>query len=276
VAAPELSKYYSEKDQDGRGYYNPVTEENAPSVTTILKYEAKDLTGWAAYKTAEFYAKNPMIALERSEGSAINAGRGYYKQFRDDRAEVGTGVHETVEAEHTGSWNFPVLDEEQERIMQQWVKFNEVYQVRPLLSEATVWNHRYNYAGTLDGIWEVNGPETNGWETLVIDLKTSKNTWPGHWMQGAAIRNAEKLMVKGPERPGAVYYKSNQKEYEPGWWTEEEIPATTGFAIVHLREDKWGFYREDRDEDLRFAEFLCYRGVYDIREQRKIREKGAA
>jgi hypothetical protein len=60
-------------------------------------------------------------------------------------------------------------------------------------------------------------------------------------------------MVKGPERPGAVYYKSNQKEYEPGWWTEEDIPATTGFAIVHLREDKWGFYREDGNEDLRWA-----------------------
>jgi hypothetical protein len=172
-----------------------------------------------------------MIALERSESSAINAGRGYYKQFRDDRAEVGTGVHETVEAEHTGSWNFPTLDEEQARIMQQWVLFNEVYEVRPLYSEATVWNHTHNYAGTLDGIWEVNGPGTDGWETLIIDLKTSKNTYNGHWMQGAALRHAEKLMVKGPERPGAVYYKSNQKEYTPGWWTEEAIPETTGLRL---------------------------------------------
>jgi hypothetical protein len=276
VAAPELSKYYSEKEGDGRGYWNPVTEQAAPSITTVLKLFAKDLTGWAAYKTAEFYAQNPMIAMERSEKSAINAGRGYYKQFRDDRAEVGTGVHETIEAEHTGSWNYPDLDAEQDRIMAQWAQFNTVYEVKPVYSEVTVWNHTHEYAGTADGLWWVRGPGTGDvWQLLWIDLKTSKSTWPDHWMQLSAISHAECLMVKGPERPGAVYYAGNQKAYAPGWWTEEPIPAgVSGSAIVHLREDKWEFLREDADSDLRWEQFKCYRSLYALEDSLKRREKG--
>lgn len=267
MGAPELSQYYSEKEGDGRGYVNPVTGDKSPSVTTVLKLENKDnLIQWAANLTAQFYAENPDYSRTHSDEQAKRGGQYYWKKFRDERAEVGTGVHEYVEAEHNGSWEYPELDTEQWSMVEQWGLFNDAHKVEPVHSEITLWNHTHDYAGTADGLWYIDG--VLRW----CDIKTAKNTWPGHWMQLSALKNAECMMLKSPvQLPGYTKWK-NPKTKETSWWKEEAMPTVESSAIIHLRADKWALLLAE-DEDLRFREFVHYRGLYEI--QQTLKERSA-
>lgn len=264
MGAPELSQYYTEKSDDGRNYKHPFRTGpdgkplKVPSITTVLKFEAKDnLIQWAANMTAEFYAKNPTLSMERSTEDAKRSGQYYYKNFRDERAEVGTGVHEYIEQLLTDGWDFPELDDEQKRIIDRWHEFNEVYTLEPVLVESTLWNHTYNYAGTADGCTWITGPGTN-FERILLwdDKKTSKNTWPGHWMQLSALKNCEVVMHKNSD----------------GTWSEEPMPPTVGAAVIHLREDKWEFLMLE-NEEIRFRQFLAYRDLFELDQQLKAKEK---
>lgn len=226
----------------------------APSVTTILGLVDKPaLIQWAANQTIAWAVDNVSLLFTKERESAINSGKWRWQDVRDERAEVGTGIHETIEAEHTGSWQFPELDPEQLRIMDQWRKLNERYTITPHLSEFTVFGFLSDqakvWAGTADGLWDITDNETGEtWFNVVIDLKTSKNTWPEHWLQLSALRNAEVLMVKGSD----------------GKWTEEKLPEGDGTAIIHLREDKYKITIETDPVllKLQYRQFMAYREVW--------------
>ena len=266
MSKPELALWASEAGT-GRAYKHPfrVTEEldakgkpkalTSPSVTTVLKLVDKTgLSQWAADMTLQWAIDNASLLIGKSDDAARQWGKYRWTDVRDERAEVGTGIHETIEALHTGSWDFPVLDDEQHRIMEQWALFNERYEVTPHLSEFTVWSLQHDYAGTADGLWDILDRETGEfYSNVVVDLKTSKNTWPEHWMQLAALRGADVIMVKDAE----------------GVWSEQEMPQTDGAAIVHLREDK-NELKIVTDEALhatRFAKFCAYRSIWDLNKQ---------
>lgn len=276
MTAPKLASYYTEKDDDGRAYCNPVRRGPngeklwAPSITTVLKAENKDsLIQWAANQSVEWCVQNAYTLLRTDEESGIRRAKYRWRDFRSERAEVGTGIHETIEQEHTGGWDFPSLDAEQVQIMARWREFNEAYDVEPVLTEVTVWNYTHNYAGTADGLWWVTDRMTGERTLTWIDLKTSKNTWPAHWMQGAAIVNAEAVLI---DHMPEVDKPKEAGIWPEGMWTEEPMPDTVKFAVVHLRADKWDFL-EGEDLDLYFQEFLCYRGVHAAKEARKKRVK---
>jgi hypothetical protein len=216
------------------------------------------LSQWAADMTLQWAVDNASLLMGKSDESATRWGRYRWTDVRDERAEVGTGIHETIEALHTGGWTYPTLDDEQHRIMDQWDLFNARYEVTPHLSEFTIWNLSHDYAGTGDGLWDVLDRETGEfWENLVIDLKTSKNTWPEHWMQLAALRNAEVIMVKS----------------DKGVWTERPMPETSGVAIVHLREDKNELKMVTDKElgDIQFRKFLAYRSAWQLNKEETAR-----
>lgn len=250
LSAPELSQYYSEKDGDGRGYKHPLTGERLPSVTTILKMADKaGLVQWSANLTLEWAIANWHLLGSRSDEDATKAGRYRWKDVRDERAEVGTGIHETIEALHTGSWDFPALDEEQDRIMAQWHQLELEHEIVPVKSEVTVWNPGL-YAGTADGIWMVDGVLS------VIDIKTSKNHWPEHDCQLAALWNAPIIMEKNPD----------------GTWQEVPRMDYKQALIIHLREDKHDIIKVE-NLDLHYSKFLGYHQVYSATQALKQREK---
>ena len=187
MTKPELA-LYAKQDGTGRSYRHPFREGDdgklltAPSVTTILGLVDKPaLIQWAADRTLDWAVENASLLLSKSDDDAHRWGKYRWQDVRDERAEVGTGVHETVEALHTGSWNFPTLDAEQHRIMAQWDLLNERYLITPHRSEFTVFGELNDpskiWAGTGDGLWDIIDQETGeAWDNLVIDLKTSKNT----------------------------------------------------------------------------------------------------
>ena len=277
MGKPELA-LFAKQDGTGRAYKHPfrTTEGGSPltspSVTTILGLVDKPaLIQWAADRTLDWAIENASLLFVKDEEGARRWGRYRWADVRDERAEVGTGIHETIESLHTGGWTFPVLDDEQRRIMDQWNLLNERYQITPHLSEFTVWGGLdgtdSDYAGTADGLWDITDTKTGeSWQNLVIDLKTSKNTWPEHWLQLAALRKANTYMVKA----------------EDGTWSETELPAGDGTAIIHLREDKHEVKIESDQEliDLQYQQFMSYRQVWHFKKAvesfTKDREKTAA
>ena len=235
MGAPTLSQWGDANAyKEGRAYKHPGTDERLPSITTILKMADKGgLAQWAADCAMDWAVKNWSLLGQRSDEDALKAGRYRWKDVRDERAEVGTGVHEAIEAIHTGSGVFPFLDDEQDRIMEKWDEFNFVHHAVPVYTEFTVW-WADHYAGTGDGLWLIDG------ELWLIDIKTSKNTWPEHFCQLAALRHAPHAMIRVDEgTEGAVSHKDKEKNIS--WWSQVDNPALQAdkVGILHLREDKW-------------------------------------
>lgn len=251
MAKPELAQYYSEKQDDGRAYKHPLTGETVPSVTTVLKMADKSgLAQWAADKAVEWCVLNWHLLGSRSDEDAYRAARWQWKKVRDERAQVGTGVHEAIEDEHSDTFNMPELDEEQERIMLQWEQLKLEHEIVPVMSEMTVWEPGL-YAGTSDGLWWIDGVLT------LVDIKTSKNIWPEHFAQLAALLFASKLMVK---------------DSKTGAWSEEDRPDPSQAAIIHLREDKHEIIIVE-DLDLHYDKFMGYHQVWTATQAVKSREK---
>lgn len=248
---PALAQYYSDKDGDGRAYKHPGSGVRVPSITTCLKFEAKDaLIQWAANETLKWCIAHWQVLGERSDESAMNVGRYKWKNVRDERAEVGTGVHQTLEMMNTDGWDYPLLDAEQEAMVANYFEFTNLYTFRPVHNEVTVWSHEHMYAGTADAFAWAEGPDVPGgyyW----VDYKTSKNTWPAHWMQLAALRNADVIMVKDAEG-----------------WHEEPMPDSVGALVLHLRADKWdvGLLK---NESIRWQQFLNYRSLWGLDQELK-------
>ena len=279
MSAPELAQYYSESEDDGRGYKHPFRLNadgkplTSPSVTTVLKFEAKDsLIQWAATKSIEWAVDNWHLLYSRSDEDALRTGKYAWKRFRDERASAGTAVHNFLEQLLTGGWDFPVLNDEQKRIIDQWHILNEEYIIEPVMVEKTFWNFTHDYVGTVDGVSWITGPATGGKRMLLVDdKKTSKNTWPAHWMQLSALRNCEVVMTKvDPEAA-----KDAKGQWPEGSWIEEPMPLTEGAAVIHLREDKFNVMLLE-DEDIRFDQFLAYRKLWGLDASLKAREKERA
>lgn len=263
MTKPELAMW-ANQDGTGRAYKHPFRLGSddkplqSPSVTTVLKLVDKGdaIVQWAVNQTVDWIAENQSLIYTKSPESVRQWGKYRWKDARDIRAEVGTGIHETIEAIHTGSWNFPELDDEQRLIMDQWALMNERYKFTPKKTEFTVWypHDGQDYAGTADGYWDIEDTQTGEfWEDVLIDLKTSKNTWPEHWMQLSALRRAGLAMVK----------------QDDGTWIEEEFSRTGPLAIIHLRADSHKVTVESREDwiSARFGQFMGYRHLWGLNKE---------
>lgn len=268
MGKPKLAGFPNENDGDGRYYTHPLTKERLPSVTSILKLVDKSaLVQWSVNLAVDYCVRNVDKLLSMSVERGINAAKYRHKDVRDERAQAGTNVHEAIEAEHTGSWDVPELDAEQLRIMDRWHEFNETHDIKPYLSEFTLWNAGIS-AGTADGYWEItclHDPDTDGNYCMgkeagpflcLVDIKTSRNTWPEHMYQLAAL-------WKSPVR---------MEEYEPDKWREVEAPVYEKVVIVHLREDLAELI-EVLDLEENWEAFKAYRDAWGAKEKLKIKQR---
>lgn len=277
MGAPILSLYPGKTgNQEGRGYRKPgsgrdgIESVTLPSVTTILKQADKSgLTQWAIGLTLDAVNRNPDMVYQRSDQDMKRHFQYQWHKVRDLRAEVGTGVHETVEALHTGSGMFPFLDDEQIRIMQRWDDFNFHHRVEPVHTEFTVWDEAVGYAGTADGLWIIDGVLT------LVDIKTAKSTWPEHFAQLAALRFAPHAWLQcAKEDDGALLHVDRNKQET--FWRQVTNPALEAekVCIVHLREDLWNLIEVD-NIDQHLEAFKGYAQVHRAKAKLKALEKAA-
>lgn len=196
-----------------------------------------------------------------STEKAMHRGKYRWRDVRDERAGVGDGVHSTIESEHKGLWDFPTLDEEQKLIMAQWEDLKKVHDIRPVETELTVWEPG-SHAGTLDGLWYIDGI------LRLVDVKTSKNHWPGHDYQLAGLAYAEKALVETVP---------NADPKNEDHWKEVDNPAhwskIDGASIIHLRADKWAIIPVPNLAE-NYEIFKAYARVWWAKQNLKEKEDG--
>lgn len=227
----------------GRGYKNPVTGDGriVPSITTVLKAESKPaIAQWVANQTAAYAVANVDQLLTHSEdwgykmlrfywnrtpkldGSEVDITN-YHQGVLDDASEMGSWVHEYIQADVDGSdLSYPDPEKASEphwEMVEQWNIFKSQHDIKPHYTEKTVWNGEAGYAGTMDGIWEFDG------KLCLMDIKTSRGLYTSTWMQLAALWNAKEMFVPQDEDS----YMSLT-----GWQDPiEEI------GVLHIRPGDW-------------------------------------
>jgi len=190
------------------------------SVTTIISGGVpKYLMPWAVRLVAEAaYDHREWMKLGREQALAIL--KAAPNAARDSAANLGKDIHAAAEAYQLGR-PMPEWPEALEAHMESFVEFLEAYNPEYLATEATVYNRKERYAGTLDAVMVVDG------EPLVVDYKSGKAVYAEVGLQLAAYGNAEFVgLPDGSEVP---------------------LPAVTGGAVLHLRADGFEFRRIDPD-----------------------------
>ena len=184
-----------------------------------LKQTTNDKTGLPEIKSVP---SSTWIASHYPKGIA------YYKWLADkgwDEAEAiksaaagrGSKVHKAIEHIFEGKevridskFVNPQTEQEEELSLEEVdaiLSFIEWYkQTKPkvICYEINVFSDKYNYAGTIDLVCEING------ELWIIDFKTSQYIWPSHKIQvssyGKVIETGEHD-IAAIAKPDAPYYK---------------------------------------------------------------------
>jgi hypothetical protein len=196
---------------DGRTASGPLV-----SVTTILRVLDKSgpLVGWAKREVANAAVRNhdtvaTMRAASGDEATArwLATIPGYQ---RDTAANLGTAVHGIAEAIARGQE--VTVTEEQLPYVRSYQAWRDQWKPRYLAAEEMVCSLSHGYAGTLDMIVEMAG------STWMVDIKTSKGTYPETALQLAAYANADFV-----GRPGIAQ--------------KFRIPKAEHYAVLHLRPE---------------------------------------
>lgn len=196
----------------GRMYSRSLSSApEVPSITTVIAQEAKDMTGWAGHMAATELVNDPRLpgavgsaptlrGLAREASSAA-------ERFRDAAAARGDRVHAYAEQVSLAALGAPGADPDgarrvlaehgDARFADRFDEWWQLYGVRPIAAEITVWNHTVGYAGTLDLVAEIGG------RLCLIDFKTKGLTRDGRAkplsesvvMQLVAGLRAEEMLV---------------------------------------------------------------------------------
>lgn len=226
----------------GRGYKNPVTKDKLilPSITTVLKAENKPaLIQWAVDQTAGYAVANATSLLTKSEDWGFKflryfhkrvapiEGEGvdlhsYYNGVRDDAADAGTAIHEWIQADTVPELQYPdtsLFGDHHWQMIEKWDAWRQGKEIIPHFTERTVWNEQVGYAGTFDGLWEIDGVHT------LMDIKTSRGLYDSTWMQLSALYNAPTLFEPQADDTYVALHK----------W---QLPVED-IRVLHVRPNDW-------------------------------------
>ncbi|GAA3051807.1 MULTISPECIES: cytochrome [Actinomycetes] len=164
----------------GRMYSRSLTSApEVPSITTVIGQEHKDLTGWAGHLATQELIQDDRLAAAVGSASQLKTlarhAASAAERFRDAAAQRGDRVHHYAEqvalralgTDHeVDTARATLVQHGETAFADRFDEWWDLYGVRPLAAEVTVWNHTIGYAGTLDLIAEIAG------RTCVIDFKT--------------------------------------------------------------------------------------------------------
>ena len=231
MTAPALARTTA----NGRVYVHPVTDEQVPSVTTIISggVPKPALTGWAARTAAEYAVENWATLTALSPEERVTLIKGAHRRRSGTAADLGTAVHDAcdhwVRDEPMPQWEDGV-----EPFMEQFCEFLETRRPEFLMTEVTVWNRTHGYAGTFDWLARIGGKVTLG------DHKTGNNVYPEVGLQLSALAHAEFIL-----RPDG---------------TEEPLPQAELLGALHLRPKSWALIHVRNSEEC-WRAFLAAKAI---------------
>lgn len=224
-----------------------------PGVTTVLRMLDKPaLIQWSVDLTVAWAADNWQYLGSHSDEQILRAGKYRHKDVLNERAEIGTRVHEFADVFMNDGFEYPDLDEESEQAVGQFLEFaNSDRFGGALATELTVVNETLGYAGTFDLIGLVDGLVS------LCDLKTSKGLWWEHELQLAALAHAEYMILEG----------------EDGFWVHHPMPEFEALKLIQVRPNYWdprtktvipAFYHvSDVEKDEWALHFRAFAGILE-------------
>ncbi|MFJ4666741.1 hypothetical protein [Kitasatospora purpeofusca] len=236
-----------------RFYLDPDRPEiKLPGVTSVISMLPKPfLMYWAAKLTAELAVDSlPFVAqmAERDRQGAIDYLKGASRRYTKIRADVGSKAHDLFErmirGERIGRVH-PDLESYRELFADFLAKVNPEL----VRAEDCAWSDTHGYAGSFDAILRVwldderrPTPDRSGTAVLLmVDWKTSADTYPEVALQMAAYANADRII--GPDG------------------STEPMPDVDGAAVLHITPDQWALKPVRIDRDV-FDFFLVLRKVF--------------
>lgn len=164
----------------GRMYSRQVGgEATVPSITTVIGMDKMDLSGWAGYLAAKTLSEDQRLSEALSQPSKMRSlvreSAAAAERFRDSAAARGDRVHNYAEHYALRALGEPEQLEKAYAELEannelgfstHFEKWWEQYQVQPLATEVTVWNHSVGYAGTIDLVARIGG------KVCLVDYKT--------------------------------------------------------------------------------------------------------
>lgn len=231
--------------RDDNGYYHLPDGRKLLSVTNIIGQGSPKplLVHWAAWEVARC-AMDWLPRLIRARGDedrkrALSWLQKAAERRRDDAADLGSAIHDAVEAHVLGAPS-PEPTDEQRPYLDAFRRFCERFQPEWEAAEMVVANLTDGYAGKGDAWMWLTLPDL-GRALLMVDYKTGKNVYPEVGLQLSAYSRAD----IGWLRDG----------------TRVTPPRVHHAAVVHLRPEKYsktGGYRVrpvDISDDT-YAQFL--------------------
>lgn len=208
-------------------------ESKLDGVTTLIGdgMRKKALENWAGNETAKYAVDNWEQLAELTPTTRFETLKKARFQSRDEAAARGTAVHALAEQIVDGK-EVDVPDELAGHV-QSAVRFLDEWKVRSLLNEATVWNEKGHYGGTLDGVatsdvWDERCGEKR---VILFDWKTNRSGIYGETaLQLSAYGNAE------------FYIGADGADH-----AMSELGVTDHWA-VWVRSDGYSVYPMDRSE----------------------------
>lgn len=242
-----------------KGHYYEWCGVRYDSVTRIIKtLSSEALVSWAANMVAKHvYTLCVMKEAGRLTGPALFAqlqdtnelSKAPYR-YRNDKRDLGSASHKIAEAISLGQQIDPQFLSPELRpytlSLTEWLEAN-----RPTVeaTECTVINRTHGYAGTLDWLMAFERlldpfadadavPEFRP-RRILVDQKTSKDTYVDHCFQLTAYRNAEFIPLPRSKFGAEQVKRLGEElgvviaEVEDGW--ELPMPETDGGAILLLK-----------------------------------------
>ena len=216
-------------------------------MTTILSVINKPaLPRWAAKSVAEYAVQNRDVWGQLDRLAAIDLLKGAPWRYTEERRELGSAVHDAVEAFALGQ-PMPEWSPAVEPYMRNFQKFLDEWHPTFEASETSVYSREHGYAGTLDLlVWIGN-------DLVLLDVKTGKSAYPEVAMQLCAYKNAdfiglnEGIEVEMPEVAQAGVLLLRPRHYEV-------IPAVTNDDVFEgflAARDIWNYQAKYKTNDLR-------------------------
>lgn len=220
----------------GRSY--SWDEETYVSVTTVLNVLHKPaIAPWASKMAAMYVVEEyPIIAdlITRGQGkAAIDLIKGAPWRKRDKAADLGTTIHHCIEAINEGKEYTP--PDEVTAQLGYFANWVDAFKPDIHMSEGTIFNKQYNYAGTLDIVARIDGLN---W---LIDVKSGSGVYPEHAMQIAAYARGEFI------------------GYQDG--SSDVMPIIDKGAVLHIRPTGYAFVPVSIAKEV-FDSFLYCREMF--------------
>lgn len=237
-----------------RGRFYTWRDENYWSVTTIISggVPKPALINWAKKFTAEYACDNyeklgALLAPDADgyvdRGGAVDWLKDASFRDRDRKADLGTRLHEAIEAYTLGK-PFPKWTIDIEWRMKAFERFLARYEpdYDMGMAEATVFSRTQKYAGTLDAVFEIGRGPHKGRRVLNDYKSSQRGIFPEVALQLSAYRRAD--FVAGPD------------------WSELPMPEVDTATALWLPDNADAELYEVSTDDAVFRSFLYVREVY--------------